>query len=160
MEKISRKIKIKLIMLVFSISIITVNLGWCQTVDLYIGGKGPVESAWRSFFLPGWGQLHNDCKVKGWAIMGLAAVGASSTYILYDKAERKYDKYEDRGIKDDSLYNDYKQLIDASKMVGILTGIIWAYSVGEAYLYARDNDISLSFDNDADSLILTLNKKF
>ncbi len=96
--------------------------------------KTPLNAAIRSAILPGWGQCFNGQKIKGYIIGGLTGLTLCSSVLMYNEAQKTYDKYLTKGVKDDPLYEEYSKQIDQTNILIFLTVSLWTYSVIDAYL--------------------------
>ncbi|MFN3967046.1 MAG: DUF5683 domain-containing protein [Endomicrobiia bacterium] len=107
---------------------------YAQSVELNLSAKTPTNSAIHSAIFPGWGQYFNGQKTKGYVLMGSEIVTLTSTILLYNHAEETYKKYEEKGLRNDPLYDEYSKQMDYV-YVGIAISVgIWLYSIVDAYL--------------------------
>lgn len=105
--------------------------------DFY--AKTPINASLRSLVLPGWGQVFNQQKTKGYIIAGATLLSLTAAIVMYNKANDTYSEYEDKGIPDDPLYDDYSKELDTSRIFGYLTAAIWIWGVVDAYLFATSS---------------------
>ena len=108
--------------------------------DFY--AKTPMNASLRSLLLPGWGQFFNQQKTKGYIITVGALAGLTGAILMYGKANDTYSEYEDNGIPDDSLYDDYCAQLDTSRMYGYVAAAFWTWGVIDAYLFASSSTTS------------------
>ena len=103
-------------------------------VEIDLSQRTPVNSAIRSALFPGWGQYFNEQKTKGYILMGSEVVTLTATILLYNQAEETYKKYEEKGVKNDPLYDEYSKQMDYVTFGSVLCAGIWIYSIVDAYL--------------------------
>jgi len=124
---------IKLIMVaVTALSLLSPSLAYEEPVDF--SSLTPANAAIRSLLVPGWGQLFNGEKAKGYIIIAAEGVLLTGSLILYRVAENTYEKYEETGDPDSELYDRYSREITATNVLLIGAGILWGYAVIDAYL--------------------------
>lgn len=102
----------------------------------------PVNASVRSLILPGWGQYFNGDTKKMYIIGGGAIVAAVASYLMYARADNTYNDYEKRGIKEDSLYSDYKSQSNQAATVSYIAAGIWVYGIVDAWVSAEKNSES------------------
>ncbi len=103
-------------------------------VELDLSQKTPTNSAIRSAIFPGWGQYFNGQKNKGYILMGSEFVSLTTTILLYNQAEETYKKYEEKGVKNDPLYDEYSTQMDYVYIGTAVSIGIWIYAIVDAYL--------------------------
>lgn len=124
----------------------------------------PTSSAVRSALLPGWGQHFNRQPVKGSVLFLSFAASAFGAFYLNAKAGNTYDDYKARGSKNDPLFDDYEDEKSQATILGMGAGLIWAFSVFDAYrnaynpLYTREMNLELAYADSETSVRVT--KKF
>jgi hypothetical protein len=120
--------------------------------------RSPTVAVWRSFAVPGWGQIYNGKYVKAGTIMaaeaGTLAV-AVSNYITARRYLREARAAGTRVIKEEKFnrYNDY--VVETEFWGWVFVGVL-AYSMMDAYVDAHlaDWDVSdLPADKDASSRV-------
>ncbi len=110
---------------------------FARTVSLNLKGETPTFYAVKSLVLPGWGQFSAGEKKKGYLFGGMTATFFVFSYYFYSKADEQYKKYEERGLKDDPLYDEYKSNFNTGNLF-LYGGIIaWGYNVFDAYKMAK-----------------------
>jgi len=103
------------------------------TYDL--GGKSRRNSAIRSVILPGWGQFNNGQDLKGYVMGGTVLLTLAASYLLYTKANNTYNDYEQLGIKNGSLYDDYQAQANQAMVASVFCAGLWVWNVIDAYIY-------------------------
>ncbi|MCP4482721.1 MAG: hypothetical protein GY817_08240 [bacterium] len=118
--------------------------------ELDLGEINGYNMALRSAVYPGLGQLYLGEKSKGYFFSGLASLSIIGAIYSWNNTEKKYNEYESKGVRSDSLYDDY---LDEMNQMYLFVGVgllNWAYSIYDAYKlgeevrYARDIDKSIS----------------
>lgn len=105
--------------------------------ELDFRGHDPRSAAVRSLLIPGWGQNFNRQPVKGAAFFLLAGGSLAGGLIMDHKARGTYNDYTTKGLKNDSLYDDYQdQRAQANILLGAAAGV-WVWGALDAYLQAR-----------------------
>lgn len=111
----------------------------------------PLSSTLRSAVLPGWGQSFNRQNTKGVLVFfGFIATAGAAVY-TYRRSNNAYDDYRSKGLKNDASYDDYKNYRTQALIMGSAAGLIWAFSIFDAYhnayrpLYsAKDTSVELA----------------
>ncbi len=114
--------------------------------DFY--AKTPFNAGLRSLLLPGWGQFFNQERTKGYVIAGATVLSLAAAIMMYNKANDTYNEYQDKGIRDDPLYDDYSKQLDQSRIFGYLTAGVWVWGVVDAYLFASSRDATSKVDKE------------
>jgi len=109
-------------------------LSTSYAVELDLSQKTPTNSAIRSLIFPGWGQYFNGQKTKSYILVGSEIVSLASTILLFNQAEETYKKYEEKGVKNDPLYDEYSKQMDYVYIGTALSVGIWIYAIVDAYL--------------------------
>ncbi|MDD2524280.1 MAG: hypothetical protein WCS83_02015 [Endomicrobiia bacterium] len=91
----------------------------------------------RSAIMPGWGQGWNEQTTKGWIVFGVFSLSVFGAFYYYNVAESDYEKYENMGSINGSLYNDYKSSLNTSRTLGVVAIATWVYAVVDAYIVAN-----------------------
>ncbi|MFC1546632.1 DUF5683 domain-containing protein [bacterium] len=91
----------------------------------------------RSLLLPGWGQFYLRQTGKGYIYSTGVILGLVGGVIAYNKAEKKYDDYENKGIKGGELYDDYVQNTNYMYYSFGAGALIWIYSIIDAYVTVK-----------------------
>ena len=128
--------------------------------ELALAGKkrSPTGALWRSFAVPGWGQIYNG---EYWKAGGIIAAQAGSLYMAVDNylVARKYlreaREATDKNIKAEKLarHNDY--IVETEFWGWLFVGIL-TFSMMDAYVDAHlaDWDVSdLPADKEAQSRV-------
>jgi TolB-like protein len=69
---------------------------------------------WRSALVPGWGQIANDRKLKGFSMLGLFALGVGFEFNSYKNYKSSIDEYKSAG--DNFILNTYLTNMNASNL--------------------------------------------
>lgn len=124
----------------------------------------PASAAMRSLIIPGWGQSFNGQRTKG-IIFFITTVGAAIGGIkLYDKSTRTHREYRNRGVRDDSIYDDYESQRTRAFALGGVAAVLWTAGVIDAYrhaysrLYSKEASVDVVFVDDGAQI--TLKKSF
>jgi len=102
-------------------------------------GKSRHGGVWRSFLVPGWGQIYGDRKKRGYAFLaGEIAVLGGAFYATVQR-ERAYDDYreavaENQFGKFDILYDDYRSWRRTRNTLLAVAGGIWVFNILESFL--------------------------
>lgn len=87
----------------------------------------------RSLFVPGWGQGFNGQPVKGTVIFLTFAVATVGAIERHRQSLDTYNEYENLGIPDSSLYDDYEdERLQAMLLAGAAI-TIYGYAAIDAY---------------------------
>ena len=113
-----------------------------------------LNAAARSSLMPGWGQGWNGQKTKGWIIFGIFAGSVTGCILFNREAENNYSDYEKIGAIDGSKYDDYKDNLNISRILGGVALATWIYAVVDAYfvgkskenMYVKHFDVNYSED--------------
>lgn len=106
------------------------------------GPKDWVDPLWRSAILPGWGQIYNGEKVKGW-ILGTVTVGVLlGTVYTYSVGDAARQKYEGLGPNDsqsdfDSSYNTWDQMAQINNILAISFLALYTFNLVDAIVDAK-----------------------
>ncbi|MCB4792310.1 MAG: DUF5683 domain-containing protein [Elusimicrobia bacterium] len=144
------------------------GMSFAGQVIIDISKKTPANAGIRSMFFPGWGQVYNNQKTKGYIICGLALATFAYSSMLYVEADDVYTDYAKKGIKNDPLYSDYETKFNQAKNVSYFGIGIWVYSIIDALanggnsqnntVLERKNGFFLDYSRSGCSLTYT--KKF
>lgn len=118
------------------------------SIEINLKEHNGISAAVRSLLLPGWGQYYNEQKQKTYVIATAVSILCLSGFYFYTDAEQIYKKYEEKGLKNDPLYDEYEQKITAANILFILTGLAWGYSVIDAYIYGEKYKARYGFNID------------
>ena len=113
-----------------------------------------LNAAARSALMPGWGQGWNGQKTKGWIVFGIFAGSVTGCILFNREAENNYSDYEKIGSIDGSKYDDYKDNLNISRILGGVALATWIYAVVDAYfvgkskenMYVKHFDVNYSED--------------
>ena len=111
-----------------------------------------LNAAARSALMPGWGQGWNGQKTKGWIVFGIFAGSVTGCILFNREAENNYSDYEKIGSIDGSKYDDYKDNLNISRILGGVALATWiyvdAYFVGKSKenMYVKHFDVNYSED--------------
>lgn len=110
---------------------------FAKPVIINLSRRTPSNSALRSVIFPGWGQIYNKEKPKGYIIGASSLLCITSSYLMYDKANESYKKYDNLGVKNSSLYFDYEDQYNRARYLAYFGVGIWVYSIIDAYINAK-----------------------
>jgi hypothetical protein len=131
-----------------------------------LGHKSRKNSAIRSVVLPGWGQYNNGQKLKGYVMGTTILLSLGATYLLYTKANKTYDDYEQLGLKSSSLYDDYQAQSNQAMVASIFCAGLWVWNIIDAYIYedeptqSANSRSGLSVASVGGQTVLAFTKKF
>ncbi len=132
--------------------------------EIELTAHSPASAATRSAFIPGWGQHFNNQKAKGTVFFFVTVGALAGTVHLASKADRTYDDYKQLGVKNSSLYDDYKSEQTRAIALGSVTAVLWTIGVIDAYrhayvpLYSKTTSFDVAFiDGGAE---MSVRKKF
>jgi len=104
----------------------------------------PVGASIRATFLPGWGQIYTDSKIKGGMIFISTGALLTSGFIFrsdYQKVYQDYlDAYEDFGESSNQtkkLYDEANQRYKLMKFFFFASVGVWAYGIIDSYVNAN-----------------------
>jgi hypothetical protein len=125
--------------IISSLCVLLVLSGYCYAspTAYSFSERRPVNSAVRSFILPGWGQFHNSQNTKGYFVGSFALVTLAGAYLLNDQANKTYTDYQNEGLKDGSKYDDYQTQQNEAMTVSAICAVVWIYGVVDAYIYGK-----------------------
>ena len=108
----------------------------------------------RSAIYPGLGQIYLGEKNKGYFFLSLTSLSIIGAVYSWNSAEQNYNDYLERGGKNDSRYDDYRD--DLTQMhifmaVGVIT---WMYSIYDAYKMGNDVRYSKNFEKKTISMFV------
>ncbi|RLD18985.1 MAG: hypothetical protein DRI36_00055 [Caldiserica bacterium] len=133
--------------------ILTGSLLFSGNLSLKLGRETPGGSALKSFILPGWGQFANGEKKKGYLFGGMTATFLTLSYYFHQQADKKYEEYEKRGLKNDPLYDEYKSYFNTGNFFLYTAIIVWGYNVYDAYRNAKKK-FSYFYEEERDYFIV------
>jgi hypothetical protein len=133
-------------------------------LTIKLKSKTPLKAAWRSLFLPGWGQFYSGKRSRG-LIISTLGYGAALTSIMAEL------RYQDREDEYEAALNDYraaKSIEERSQLRFILedkhqkaydaetlkrnlllvTAAVWAYNVLDALIFFPDQKVDLQVEED------------
>lgn len=96
------------------------------------------SAAVRSLLLPGWGQYYNEQKIKSYVFFAITIIPLGAGWYFYTDAEKTYKKYEEKGLINDPLYDEYENNLTTANILFILSAIAWGYNVVDAYLHGEN----------------------
>lgn len=101
----------------------------------------PVGASIRSTFLPGWGQIYTESKIKGGMIFVSTGAFLTSGFILRSNYQNFYqdylDAYRESSNQADSLYNQANQRYKLMKFFFFTSVGVWAYGIIDSYVNAN-----------------------
>ena len=87
-------------------------------------------AAQKSFFLPGWGQAYKGYPAKGLALGFFEAGALTEAVFTYHRAKSTQRDFRDGRTS----YSRYTRKVDLTNYFLIMAGVIWGYSVLDAYI--------------------------
>ena len=99
-----------------------------------------LNAAARSALMPGWGQGWNGQKTKGWIVFGIFAASVTGCILFNREAENNYSDYEETGAKNSSKYDDYKDNLNISRILGGVALATWIFAVADAYFVGKSRE--------------------
>lgn len=135
-------------------------------LELDFSERKPVNAAVRSLLMPGWGQGWNDQPTKAWITFGVFAVSVFGAFYFNNQADKNYEKYEDRGQKNNSYYDDYESDYLTSQIFTFVAIGTWLYGIIDAYFVCKSqiskpaSSFNFFYNQKNDSFTLTYSKKF
>ncbi|MCL2145071.1 MAG: DUF5683 domain-containing protein [Endomicrobia bacterium] len=127
----------KITALLFIAALFINSPAYAENIDLDFSGVRPVNASVRSALMPGWGQGWNNQPVKGWITFGVFAVSVAGAFYFNAQAYEKYDSYEEKGIVNGKLYNEYEDNRTLSQVFTFAAIGTWLYSVIDAYFVCK-----------------------
>lgn len=118
------------------------NIIFCRnsvySLEINLKEHNGISAAVRSLLLPGWGQYYNEQKQKTYIIATTVSVFSVAGLYFYNDAEQTYKKYEERGLKNDPLYEEYEKKLTTANVFFTLAVLSWCYGVIDAYKYGEE----------------------
>jgi len=105
-------------------------------IDYYVfdvSNHTRVNSTVRSALIPGWGQIFNKQRVKGWSLMITTTASLFGSVTLYRKSKDSFNDYEASGRINGPAYDDYESERVQAMVLGSLAVALWSFSVVDAY---------------------------
>lgn len=111
-------------------------------VQVAEGPKDWPQPLWRSALLPGWGQMYNGEKTKGWIIGGLtlgALAGTVTTYVIGDGARKEYLGFGPgtEQAKFDAAYNTWDSMAGLNNTLAISFLALYTFNLVDAVISAK-----------------------
>ncbi|MCD6579280.1 hypothetical protein J7L48_07370 [bacterium] len=122
------------------------------------------NAAWRSFLIPGWGQLYKGQKAKGYIFISTTLL-LDLFYVLNTSAVNStYDDYEAyKGYNADyetEYWDYYDKAYNKYQLFGLIHLLFWTYNMTDASFFGWKK-INMSMDvNKKGTFMLTLKKEF
>lgn len=148
----------KIFSLVLCILLMPVFLS-AKTVEADLTAKTQGNAIVRSILIPGWGQLFQGKKTKGYIILFGAIVSAGVAYYYYYQADKAYDKYKTIGLVSDSSYQDYVNNSNNSQYALLSLGVFWLYGIVDTYFFSSKNNQEGASLNKREGLRLAFDKR-
>jgi hypothetical protein len=104
-----------------------------DVINVNFNSKTPTNSLIRSAIYPGWGQLFNQQKTKGYVLIGTESTLILGSVYYFFQASKKYDDYTDKGIISGPLYDDYQKTYDTAMLAVGIAAATWIYGMVDAY---------------------------
>ena len=125
-----------------------------------MSSRSPLNAAARSALVPGWGQYFNSQKVKGTLLFATFTGALIASLNLYSKSSDNLDDYRARGVKDDSIYDDYSRQHDQANFLMGVAVVVYAIGILDAYknayspLYGTDRSVDVAWTSDGGEIRL------
>ena len=100
----------------------------------------------RSLIFPGWGQLYNNNKLKGWILTSLGAITISSTVYFIIDSNNKQKKYLS-DVNLSTIQNNYNEYNTSYKFknISIISFIaVWVYSQIDILFLSQNSSLPLT----------------
>lgn len=100
----------------------------------------------RSLIFPGWGQLYNNNKLKGWILTSLGAITISSAVYFIIDSNNKQKKYLN-DVNLSTIQNNYNEYNTSYKLknISIISFIaVWVYSQIDILFFSQNNSLPLT----------------
>ena len=131
--------KLFVLITVFSI-LFNVSIADACTFKIDCTHYSALNAAVRSALMPGWGQGWNEQKTKGWIVFGIFAGSVAGCILFNREAEKNYSDYEEIGARNSSKYDDYKDNLNISRILGGVALATWIYAVVDAYFVGKSRE--------------------
>ncbi|MBN1622313.1 MAG: hypothetical protein JW871_06955 [Endomicrobiales bacterium] len=112
-----------------------------EPIRINFYAKTRTNALLRSAVLPGWGQVFNGQRRKGYIIGAMELTTVLGSVYLFSQASTKYDEYADTGLKNSTLYDDYQTQYNTAVMATGVAVVIWLYSMADAYFSGSSADM-------------------
>ena len=122
------------------------------------------NAMWKSFILPGWGQLYKGQKAKGWVFIGSTAV-LDIIYVLntisVKNAYNDYEKYKIYNADYETEYwNTYNKVYGRYQLFVLIHLLFWTYNMTDA-TFLGWKKVNMSMDvTKKGTFMLTFKTKF
>lgn len=131
--------KLFVLITVFSV-LFNVSIADACTFTVDCTHYSALNAAVRSALMPGWGQGWNEQKTKGWIVFGIFACSVTGCILFNREAEKNYSDYEEIGARNSSKYDDYKDNLNISRILGGVALATWIYAVVDAYFVGKSRE--------------------
>lgn len=110
------------------------------------------DPLWRSFLLPGWGQIHNNQIVKGLLFGGAFLTSLGITIYCVNDEITKYDRYLKTNENHELAFNKAQESYNSALIWGVITSVVYlgnlidaainydCEEVKQVYFYIDDNN--------------------
>lgn len=114
-----------------------------------------------SLVFPGLGQIYNKQITKGAIFAGATVSSLVLSIIMYNTANQIYEDYKATGDPYHPKYDDYLSYITMTNVFLVLTGVIWATNLVDAYFVASKNKRqSFNLEIEKNKIMLSFKTKF
>ena len=108
--------------------------------EKYIVRRNKSDAMFRSMAVPGWGQVYNNQKVKGYLITGASGalvIGAVANYMI---GSSQYSKYKNGTPEDVGYYDKAKKSYQTGDTLLYVFVGVWAIAAVDGYLNGPDEE--------------------
>lgn len=138
-----RCVKLVTFISLFHSLLLNINL---YPIEINLREHNGISAAVRSFLLPGWGQYYNEQKQKAYIFFGTTIIPLCTGWYFYNDAEQTYKKYEEKGLKNDPLYEEYEKKFITANIFFVISMISWGYGIIDAYLHGENYKRKYGFE--------------
>ncbi len=122
----------------------------------YISVPDPrISAAWRSLFIPGWGQFHKQQKKRGYILGGLTILSAAVAVSSYSWEQSAHDKYlvAVDPLEIEAKYEDYDRFYRLRRTFTATTALLWSINFLDAVFTPKSRSKSIAFHPTSSSAI-------
>lgn len=106
------------------------------------------EAMLKSLIIPGWGQFHNQQKIKGTIFFILSfflGINSWTTYNDANKLFKEHEKYAKKGKEKEKdavkYFEEYSDKYDTFQTLLGITCVVWLYNIVDANLNTKNKEI-------------------
>ncbi|MCX6136755.1 MAG: DUF5683 domain-containing protein [Ignavibacteriales bacterium] len=120
------------------------------------------EAVFRSFVVPGWGQMYNKQQLKGYIFLCGQTMLIGSYFYFNQKYSDTYNNYslEKDPTKTAKLFDDAESAKNRRNLIGYAIAGTWILGMVDAYVFGWDNtqilDLSLSIIDNQPTISISL----